>query len=98
MATRNNNPAKSILLKVACILVIGALASCKKPQDAALTAFDNFNRSGMLMNIGNNIIIPSYTNFAQKTDSLYWAVQRFAANPNAGTLDTLQHQWWQANL
>ena len=92
-----NNQAKTILI-VVFVLMVSALVSCKKPENAALTAFDNFDRTGMLTNIGNNIIIPSYTSFTQKTDSLYTAVQRFSANPTAGALDTLQRQWTQANL
>jgi len=99
MATRNNYPAKIILVKVVFFLLLVSInSSCKKPENAALTAFNNFNRSGMLTNIGNNIIIPSYTAFTQKADSLYWATERFTANPTAGTLDTLQHQWLQANF
>lgn len=90
--------ASSKACQLALLFIVCVLTSCKKPESAALSEFNNFDRKGMLTNIGNNIIIPSYTSFSQKTDSLYWAVQRFSANPTIGTLDTLQHQWLQANF
>ena len=52
----------------------------------------------MFTNIGNNIIIPSYTTFANATDSLYNAANTFINTPNANTLLNLQQKWLEANL
>jgi predicted lipoprotein len=75
-----------------------ALACKKKDTNPTISAFNSFDRTGMLTNIGNNIIVPSYTSFASKADSLYIVAQQFVATPNSTTLSNFQNQWLQVNL
>jgi predicted lipoprotein len=79
-------------------LTVSAFVACKKIDNPALSAFNAFDRTGMLTNIGNNIIVPSYTAFTADADSLYLAAQLFAATQTSATLLNLQRQWLQATL
>lgn len=58
----------------------------------------DFDRKAMLQNAANNLIIPAYMDFNQKTDSLLNSVQRLNENPNSKTLATAQNAWKETIL
>lgn len=53
----------------------------------------NFDRSQILKNVTNNLIIPTYENFDQTTNSLHSASQAFTENPSPETLAKLKEAW-----
>lgn len=73
--------------------------SCNKGND------DNSNdpdRSAMLKNYANNLILPAYENFTDKVDSLELVQTAFAQNPDLAKLELLQttllstYKTWQS--
>lgn len=54
---------------------------------------DNYNRKEMLLNWADNIIIPSFQEYATKTNALKESVEVFNATPNQTNLDNLRTQW-----
>ena len=73
--------------------------SCKKNQDEEPTGpVDNFDRQAMLINWADNIIIPAFTAFAEKTNELKSASEAFATDPSTSTYDELANQWEAAYL
>ena len=57
---------------------------------------DNFDRASMLTFAADQIIIPSYSDFADKMTGLKNAGLTFANSPNQGTLDALRASWYDA--
>jgi len=68
---------------VAGILLL--LNGCK-PKDGG----DKFDRTGMLTNLGNNIVIPAHQQFNSATIALKQNKDAFIANPNSASLDSLK--------
>ncbi|GGE30792.1 imelysin family protein [Psychroflexus planctonicus] len=59
---------------------------------------DGFNRSAMLTNWADNIIIPVYEDLNTKLDELVSQKDNFIAEPNAVNLDNLRTAWQEAYL
>jgi len=64
-----------------------------------------FDRTAMLANIGNNIVVPAYVNLQASIATLEQATDAFVATPNMGTLTSAQAAlkatrmaWQNANL
>lgn len=57
-----------------------------------------FDRSAILFNWADNIIVPAYTDFETKTNTLQTASQTFVDAPSLETLEALQAAWFQAYL
>lgn len=70
------------------------LASCS--SDSTKGQADQYDRSTMLQNWANNIIIPSMENYAQKLTALKTAATDFTTEPDAIKLETLRSQWLEA--
>ncbi len=66
----------------------GSCVYTKDPND--------FDRSPMLINIADNIIIPAYKNLKEAIDTLQDEVNAFEANPNTTTLQNLRVAWHDA--
>lgn len=64
-------------------------SSCEKDKDEPQPE-DSFDKSGMLANIADNIIMPQYQSFKIQTDSLQLLAADFTTSPNATTLSALQ--------
>lgn len=54
---------------------------------------NNFDRSEILKNVTSNLIMPTYENFDQTTNSLHSASQAFTENPSPETLAKLNEAW-----
>lgn len=59
---------------------------------------DNFDREGMLENWADNLIIPSFTNFSDKAETLHAAAENFSQTPSPEELDELRASWKEAYL
>lgn len=90
--------SKNILL---LILLFGStfFASCKKKGGSTDTDPDaSFDKTGMLNNIGINVIIPAYSDFKIAVDSLTYYNDTFIANPTLTTLVSLQNSFLQTYI
>ncbi|MFC0185953.1 Predicted lipoprotein [Pseudarcicella hirudinis] len=59
--------------------------------------FESFDRKGMLTNLGNNVIIPSFDNFDQKTALLQTAITTYSTDlSNEQKLILAQSAWIEA--
>lgn len=78
---------------VACcfILVLGITASCDKNKPTA----DDFDRKPLLENYANNLIIPSWEEMSNKSDSLYTAANTFAKITDLAHLELLKESLLQ---
>lgn len=59
---------------------------------------DNFDRQAMLVNWADNIIIPAFTSFAEKTTDLRNAGDAFATSPSLSNYENLVTKWETAYL
>ena len=71
------------------VIVAGLITGCSGNQ---------FDRSLILENAAENLIMPAYQDFQGKTDSLNTAIKAFAENPNAEHLNRAQSAWEDASL
>ena len=78
----------SLMIIVAC--------SSDDSDDNLPVLVDNFDRASMLTFAADQIIIPSYNDFADKMTGLKNAGLTFANSPNQGTLDALRASWYDA--
>ncbi|SMO46777.1 imelysin family protein [Gracilimonas mengyeensis] len=54
---------------------------------------NQFDRTRILDNAADNLIIPAYEDFKDKSDSLHIALMAFTENPTEGMLQTAQERW-----
>ena len=71
-------------------IAVGLVSSCHKKKDKKDNGGADFDRAGMLTNIGNNIIIPDYQNLSAAVNTLDSAIAAFNTNPNATNLTNVQ--------
>lgn len=79
-------------MKQAFILIIAGtflFAACDSTETPDVTA----DYGTLLENTGNNVIVATYANLAEKTDVLHTAVQTLADNPTAANLDAARAAW-----
>lgn len=88
---------KRSIIFIFCLLA-GFSISCKKPKDDKTNPITSFDKSGMLANIGDNIIIPSYNELKSKADSLHKKHLFFINNPDVNSLSVLQSAFVDAYL
>lgn len=82
--------------KLFLILIVCNLFSCGEDDNAQPA--DTFDRKAMLTHWADNIIIPGYTTFAEKTTELEAASAAFASAPNETTLGALRISWEETYL
>jgi predicted lipoprotein len=81
--------------KIKTVLVIGlfaGIASC----DSGDSPFTSYDRTALLQNIGNNIIVPSYTSLQASVDELQAATLAFTDAPDATKLNSLRTKHTEA--
>ncbi|MEQ9440598.1 MAG: imelysin family protein [Cyclobacteriaceae bacterium] len=59
---------------------------------------DEFDRGQILENIANNLIVPAYRDFADKTDALVQNMTVFTTQPSTDNLATVKNAWKAATL
>ncbi|MBO3099933.1 imelysin family protein [Gelidibacter pelagius] len=83
---------KNIALVFSLVFMMG----CSSSDDSGAGgggATDDFDRSALLTNLADNIIIPSYQDFGPKLTTLKGSIESFVATPNQSTLQTARRHW-----
>lgn len=80
------------------LLGIGLIAACSSggSDDEPTTKPDSFDRTTLLTNWADNIIIPSYEGYQQQIVVLENAATAFTKTPNEATLAAVQTAWLDA--
>lgn len=80
------------------ILFVFTLISCNSDDGETLTGEDTFDRAALLDNWADNIIIPSFENFASHTEDLNTSTEAFVQNPSEASLADLRESYEQAYI
>ena len=86
---------KKFLSIVFLLVLINACSSNDGVEDP-ISLVDDFDRGSMLTNLSDNIIIPSYEDFAVKMTLMKDAGQTFTASPNQNSLEQFRASWLDA--
>lgn len=78
------------------ILLIALVIACSSDDDANNNANDNFDRSAILVNWADNIIVPTYQDLNTKLQNLVDEKETFIADPNSANLQSLRSAWEEA--
>ncbi|MGA9637347.1 imelysin family protein [Flavobacterium sp.] len=82
---------KKILFLFSLIALIVACSSNDEGGES-----DNYDRTTLLTNWANNIIIPSYTNYQSKVQKLITDANTFTTTPSEVNLQTVRTSWLEA--
>jgi len=87
------------LFPLLLLFIVGScLIACSSDDPENDNSTDNFDRSLMLMNWADNIILPSYQNFSNETNALKEASDAFIAEITLENLNNLRQEWEEAYL
>ena len=78
-----------------CAIAIMA-ASCSSSDNSDTNTTKGYDRTAMLTNWADNIIIPAYENYASKVNLLSQSATAFTASPDGNNLATLRTSWLEA--
>lgn len=81
------------------VLLAIFIVACSSSDDSVATETPgntNFDRAGMLRNIADNIIVPSYESLRTNLSTLATAKDDFVTTPNQTNLETLRAAWLTA--
>ena len=70
--------------------------ACSSTEEIAPEVNDSFDRSALLVNIVDNIIIPAYEDFSDKMSALKTVGETFTETPNETNLEALRISWLSA--
>lgn len=76
--------------------IIALAAACSSSEGETKTTNDGYDRKALLTHWANNIIIPSYTNYQTKLQTLQTDVTAFTTAPTVATLATVRASWVEA--
>ncbi|WP_445737494.1 imelysin family protein [Mariniflexile sp.] len=85
-----------MIRKIAILFSIALIAACSASDNSSGKVPDGFNRSELLVNLADNIIIPSLQDFGPKLTALKTSIQTFATTPNQTNLDAARTNWLTA--
>jgi predicted lipoprotein len=75
---------------------IFAIIACSSNGGDDTTSGNNFDRTALLTNWADNIIIPSYTNYQTKLQTLVVSANEFTKAPTQTNLQTLRTSWLES--
>jgi predicted lipoprotein len=75
---------------------IFAIIACSSNGGDDTTSGNNFDRTALLTNWADNIIIPSYTNYQTKLQALVTSTNTFVATPTETNLQSLRVSWLES--
>lgn len=81
---------------VLLIVISAFFYACSDDGSSSSASGDNYNRTAMLENWADNIIIPSYENFQTKVNNLHNSVVTFNGVVNQTNLDDVRLKWMEA--
>lgn len=76
---------------------LAALSSCSSDNEGNDPRTD-YDRQGMVTNYADNLIVPAYTAFKNKTEAMATAIDAFVATPTAATLAVARTAYQKAYL
>lgn len=82
--------------KIVFILSLIALFVACSSEGGNNTDGDNYNRTALLTNWADNIIVPSYVNYQAKVQILVTDTNNFVAIPTEANLQTVRASWLEA--
>lgn len=85
----------TVLIFIGTIILVSSFFSCKKKKDEEVIPEASFDKSGMLANIGDNLIVPSYSKLKIDVDLMQLSADQFLLNPTFITLTDLQTAFLQ---
>ena len=87
-------------MKITLISIIAVLffLQCCKEKDKEPEPEDNFDESGMLTNLSENLIKPSYEELNTEVEALKTAISQFTTTPNIDNLSSARNTWKSAVL
>lgn len=68
--------------------------SCKKTTNP----LDTFDRSTLLKNLADSVVVPAYSHYYQQTNALSIAAVQFSTSPTSTNLVDLKTAWAEANI
>lgn len=80
------------------IILLAFVSACGVDDTSDIQPTDSYDRSALLVNWADNIIIPGYANFSQKLTALEVASEDFTQSPSAISLDGIRNSWLDANI
>ncbi len=81
---------------IAFLTLLILFFSCTKTEDTQEEDTNKYNRTALLTNWADNIIIPSYANYQSKVQTVVADVNTFNTTPNVANLQTLRASWLEA--
>ena len=87
---------KKINFFLLSIFSVFLIIACSSESDENQNQVTDFDRSSILKNYADNIIIPRYNNFKSDLDALKTVVDEFASTPNSENFDKVHNQWFKA--
>jgi len=87
---------KKIKFFLLSLFSVFLIIACSSESDEDQNQVADFDRSSILKNYADNIIIPRYNNFKADLDALKTVVDEFALNPNSANFDKVHNQWFKA--
>ncbi|NMH28087.1 imelysin family protein [Flavobacterium silvaticum] len=76
-----------------CLLIV--LNACSSDSSGSSTT-DNYDRTALLTHWADDIIVPAFENFQQKTNAQAEAALNFSNNPTQENLQILRTSWFEA--
>ena len=84
-------------LKIISIAILSIFViSCSNSSDDGQSTIPEFDRSAVLANYADNIIIPRLNNFKSSVDNLNESVNVFVNSPDLTTYTDLHNSWVEA--
>lgn len=88
---------KNLIKAGFALLVVASIWACSKDNETNVTEPDlDKDRKAVLINLADNIIIPSYTNFKTKFDLMSTKSAAFTSKPDISTLTEFRQAWVDA--
>jgi predicted lipoprotein len=82
------------LKSIFCFSLIAlTIVACSKDSEDEIDQIPQFDRSSILKNYTENIIIPRYSDFSSELDKLKLDIDNFTQNPNESTYDQVENTW-----
>ena len=75
------------------VLVVCLIIACSSDTEDDIIQINEFDRSEILTNYVDNIIIPRHNDFKSEIDNLKIAVDEFVESPISSKYDNLHNQW-----
>jgi hypothetical protein len=89
---------KNIFLTISSLFICALMVLACNPETQSTDASDkdNYDRTALLTNWANNIIVPSYENYRSKVQVLVTDTNKFSDAPTELNLQTLRNSWLEA--